>query len=100
MAGSYRGAGSASYHPSVLPGLLIYSYVAGVFSSSKLERAARQQRHKLDGDNSHTVASTALSGSVANRARQWEDAAYNRQLVSDTMKRTNEMRRQARPCEE
>ena len=39
MAGSYRGSGSASYHPSVLLGLLIYGYATGVFSSRKLERA-------------------------------------------------------------
>ncbi|HMK90292.1 MAG TPA: transposase, partial [Methylocystis sp.] len=39
MAGSYRGTGSASYHPEVLLGLLIYGYATGVFSSRKLERA-------------------------------------------------------------
>ena len=35
----YRGSGSASYHPSVLLGLLVYGYATGVFSSRKLERA-------------------------------------------------------------
>jgi len=39
MAGSYRGSGSASYHPSVLLSLLVYGYATGVFSSRKLERA-------------------------------------------------------------
>jgi transposase len=39
MSGSYRGSGSASYHPEVLLGLLIYGYATGVFSSRKLERA-------------------------------------------------------------
>jgi transposase len=39
MAGSYRGSGSASYHPAVLLGLLVYGYATGVFSSRKLERA-------------------------------------------------------------
>ncbi len=39
MIGSYRGSGEASYHPSVLLGLLIYGYATGVFSSRKLERA-------------------------------------------------------------
>jgi len=39
MSGSYRGSGSASYHPSVLLGLLVYGYATGVFSSRKLERA-------------------------------------------------------------
>jgi transposase len=39
MSNSYRGAGSASYHPQVLAGILIYGYATGVFSSRKLERA-------------------------------------------------------------
>ncbi len=39
MCGDYRGSGSASYHPSLLPGLLVYGYATGVFSSRKLERA-------------------------------------------------------------
>lgn len=39
MSKSYRGSGSASYHPAVLLGLLIYGYATGVFSSRKLERA-------------------------------------------------------------
>jgi transposase len=39
MSGSYRGSGSASYHPKVLLGLLVYGYATGVFSSRKLERA-------------------------------------------------------------
>jgi transposase len=39
MSGSYRGSGSASYHPTVLLSLLVYGYATGVFSSRKLERA-------------------------------------------------------------
>jgi transposase len=39
MTGDYRGSGEASYHPSVLLGLLVYGYATGVFSSRKLERA-------------------------------------------------------------
>ena len=39
MSGSYRGSGSASYHPALLLGLLVYGYATGVFSSRKLERA-------------------------------------------------------------
>src|ERR1700738_3992516 len=39
MSNSYRGAGSASYHPALLLGLLVYGYATGVFSSRKLERA-------------------------------------------------------------
>src|SRR3984893_8617194 len=38
MSGSYRGSGSASYHPRVLLGILVYGYATGVFSSRKLER--------------------------------------------------------------
>ena len=36
---SYRGSGSASYHPTVLLSILVYGYATGVFSSRKLERA-------------------------------------------------------------
>jgi transposase len=39
MSQSYRGSGSASYHPSLLLGLLVYGYATGVFSSRRLERA-------------------------------------------------------------
>lgn len=39
MTGDYRGSGEASYHPSILLGLLIHGYATGVFSSRKLERA-------------------------------------------------------------
>jgi transposase len=38
LSGSYRGSGSAFYHPSVLLGLLVYGYATGVFSSRKVER--------------------------------------------------------------
>jgi transposase len=39
MSGAYRGTGSASYHPRMLLGVLVYGYATGVFSSRKLERA-------------------------------------------------------------
>src|SRR6202008_1073375 len=39
MTGDYRGSGSASYHPAVLLGILVYGHGGGVFSSRKLERA-------------------------------------------------------------
>jgi transposase len=35
----YRGSGIASYHPSMLLGLLIYGYATRVFSSRAIERA-------------------------------------------------------------
>jgi transposase len=39
MSKTYRGSGSASYHPKSLFGVLMYGYATGVFSSRKLERA-------------------------------------------------------------
>src|SRR6202167_751725 len=39
MVGSYRGSGSASYHPALLLGILVYGYATAGFSSRKLERA-------------------------------------------------------------
>ena len=39
LTGSYRGSGSASYHPAMLLGILVFGYATGVFSSRKLERA-------------------------------------------------------------
>jgi transposase len=39
MTGDYRGSGEASYHPSVLLGLLVHGYATGMFSSRKPERA-------------------------------------------------------------
>ena len=39
MSRRYRGAGSASYHPALLLGIMVYGYATGVFSSRKLERA-------------------------------------------------------------
>lgn len=39
MLKAYRGSGSASYHPSMLLGLLIYGYATKVFSSRAIERA-------------------------------------------------------------
>src|SRR4051794_37113941 len=39
MTKSYRGSGSASYHPAVLLGVVVYGYATGVVSSRKLERA-------------------------------------------------------------
>ena len=39
MSRGYRGAGSASYHPTLLLGILVYGYATGVFSSRRLERA-------------------------------------------------------------
>lgn len=54
MEKSYRGSGSASYHPSVLLGLLVYGYATGVFSSRKLERASHDSvAFRFIAANSH-----------------------------------------------
>ena len=39
LAKAYRGSGSASYHPALLLGLMVYGYATRVFSSRALERA-------------------------------------------------------------
>src|ERR1700726_1392113 len=39
MVRSYRGTGSAGYHPALLLGLLVYGYTTGGVSRRKLERA-------------------------------------------------------------
>ncbi len=39
MSKSYRGSGSASYHPKLLLGIVVYGYATGVFSSRELERS-------------------------------------------------------------
>ena len=39
MVTAYRGSGSASYHPAMLLGLLVYGYATKVFSSRGIERA-------------------------------------------------------------
>jgi transposase len=36
---TYRGSGSASYHPAVLLGLMVYGYATKTFSSRAIERA-------------------------------------------------------------
>ena len=62
MIGSYRGSGEASYHPTILLGLLVYGYATGVFSSRKLERATYDSV-ALDDTKIHANASrhSALS---------------------------------------
>jgi transposase len=54
MSGAYRGSGSASYHPRMLLGLLVYGYATGVFSSRKLERASYDSvAFRFIGANDH-----------------------------------------------
>ena len=37
---AYRGSGSASYHPAMLLGLMVYGYATKTFSSRAIERAS------------------------------------------------------------
>jgi transposase len=73
MSGSYRGSGSAPYHPRILVGLLIYGYATGVFSSRKLERA--------------TYDSVAFRYVAANENPDHDTiAAFRRRFLSDIEK--------------
>jgi transposase len=58
MSGSGRGSGSASCDPTILPGLPVYGYATGVFSSRKLERATHD-----------AVAFRCIAGNGAPRPR-------------------------------
>ena len=58
MSGSYRGSGSASYHPRMLLGLLVYGYATGVFSSRKLERATSGATRWRSGSSRPTIIPT------------------------------------------
>lgn len=54
MTRAYRGSGSASYHPALLLGLLVYGYATGVFSSRKIERATHDSvAFRFIAANSH-----------------------------------------------
>lgn len=54
MTRAYRGSGSASYHPAMLLGLLVYGYATGVFSSRKIERATHDSvAFRFIAANSH-----------------------------------------------
>ena len=49
MVKACRGSDSASCHPSVLLGLMVYGYATGVFSSRKLERASYDDTLRFGG---------------------------------------------------
>ena len=83
MSGSYRGSGSASYHPRLLLGVLVYGYATGVFSSRKLERA--------------TYDSVAFRFLAANEHPDHDTiAAFRRRFLSDIAKLFVEVLRVAR----
>jgi transposase len=62
LENSYRGSGSASYHPAMLLGLLIYGYATRVFSSRALERATHDSvAFRFIGGNDHPDHDTIAS---------------------------------------
>jgi len=62
LENSYRGSGSASYHPAMLLGLLIYGYATRVFSSRALERATYDSvAFRFIGGNDHPDHDTIAS---------------------------------------
>ncbi|MDF9391900.1 MULTISPECIES: IS1182 family transposase [Methylococcus] len=62
MTRAYRGSGSASYHPAMLLGLLVYGYATGVFSSRKIERATHDSvAFRFIAANSHPDHDTLAS---------------------------------------
>jgi hypothetical protein len=70
LIGSDRGSGSASYHPAMLLGLLVYGYATEVFSSRKLEQAMYDLvAFRLIAANDHpdhdTIATPELVGGPA-----------------------------------
>ena len=77
ITGDYRGSGSASYHPTVLLGILVYGYATGVFSSRKLERATYDSvafrfiaaNDHPDHDTIATFRRRFLKGRAAKRTR-------------------------------
>ena len=42
---AYKGGGTSSYHPKMLLKILVYGYVSNVYSSRKLEAAAKENIH-------------------------------------------------------
>lgn len=45
LLAGYKGGGSSSYHPRLLLKVLVYGYLCNIYSSRKLEEAARQNIH-------------------------------------------------------
>jgi transposase len=72
LSRSYRGTGSASYHPALLLGVLVYGYATGVFSSRKLERATYDSvAFRFIAANEHptTTPSPRSDGAFCRRSR-------------------------------
>ena len=72
MSQSYRGSGSASYHPVVLLSILVYGYATGVFSSRKLEPSRRMTRWRsasLPGTSILTTTPSRIPASLSETDR-------------------------------
>ena len=63
MVKSYRGSGSAGYHPALLLGLLVYGYTTGVFSSRKLATWKRLMPVALPPGRARLATRPSLTGS-------------------------------------
>ena len=66
MSKSYRGAGSASYHPALLLGLLVYGYATGVFTSRKLDSSVKRAIRAAKAGPKPSLA----------REREWPIASF------------------------
>ena len=70
MSRSYRGTGSASYHPALLLGILVYGYATGVFSSRKPERATYDSvAFRFIAANNRRPRSSRFEPSASHRCR-------------------------------
>jgi|SRR5215469_15074278 len=58
--GSYRGSGSASYHPEVLLGVLVYGYATGVFRAGSWS-GRRTIRWRFASSRPMTIPTTTRS---------------------------------------
>ncbi len=67
MVGAYRGSGSASYHPSVLLGLLVYGYATG----DVLERPARARHLRFGGVPLHRRQRSSDHDTIATFRRRF-----------------------------
>jgi len=47
LLASYKGGGSASYHPRMLLKVLVFAYTSNIYSSRKMEEACQQNIHFL-----------------------------------------------------
>jgi hypothetical protein len=53
MSRSYRGTGSASFHPALLLGILVYGYATGVFAFFTLHLGSRAEHDAVVAAGTH-----------------------------------------------